>query len=127
MTRLYSPLFSVTVNLRARVTVFSESPKIEIRTEFELRTEWLGLITLAKKNGRYSLVPHVTASVDVLTGMFHFGADIDGMSRKEQERLEEGNEILEAIEKLLNAMLEDNLVALMEDDVRSGIPLNIPL
>ena len=128
MNRLYSALSFVTVNLRERITVFSESPIIEIRTEFESRTEWQGIITLAQKDGRYSLVPHVTASVDVSTGMLYFGVDIDGMSRSShEERLEEGNEILEAIEKLLNAMLEGNLATMMEDDVRCGIPLNIPL
>ena len=118
---------SVTVNLRARATLFSESPKLEIRTEFESRTEWQVTATLAEKDGRYSLVPHVTASVDVWTGKLYVGAHRDGMSRSSQQRLEDGNMILEAIEKLLNAMLEDNIAALMEDDVRSGIPLNIPL
>ena len=30
-------------------------------------------------------------------------------------------------ELLLNTMLEDKLAGLLEEDVRSGIPLNIPL
>jgi hypothetical protein len=118
---------SVKVNIRARVILFSEFPKLEVRTEFESLTEWRGTATLREKDGRYSLIPHVTASVDVWTGKLYLGAQRGGERRSGQRKMEEGNQILESIERLLNSVLEERLAQLLEEDVRSGIPLNIPL
>ena len=117
---------SVLVHLRARVTMNSDNPKLEIRTEFESQTNWMGTVRMVKKDGRYSLVPHVTANVDIWTGKLYFGVERDGMRRSDQRRLEEDNLILEGIERLLNSVLEENLARVLEDDLQSGIPLNIP-
>ena len=117
---------SVLINFRARVTLNSESPKLEIRTEFESLTKWRGTVRMLKKDGRYSLVPQVTASVDVWTAKLYIGAENNGMRLSGQMRLEEDNKILEAIELLLNSVLEENLSRVLEKDLQSGIPLNIP-
>lgn len=117
---------SVLVHLRARVTLSSDNPKLEIRTEFESLTNWIGTVRMVKKDGGYSLVPHVTANVDIWTGKLYIGAERDGMRKSGQRRLEEDNLILEGIERLLNSVLEENLARVLEDDLQSGIPLNIP-
>ena len=118
---------SASVNVRARVTFSSESPKLEIRKEFNAKTHWRGTVRLTEKDGRYSLIPHITASVDVWTGKLYIGAVRDGEVRASQRKLEEGHQILDAIERLLNSLLEENLAAILEEEGRSGIPLNIPL
>ena len=81
---------------------------------------------MLKKDGRYSLVPQVTASVDVWTAKLYIGAENNGTRLSGQMRLEEDNKILEAIELLLNSVLEENLSRVLEKDLQSGIPLNIP-
>ncbi|XP_063693355.1 uncharacterized protein LOC134825144 isoform X1 [Bolinopsis microptera] len=117
---------SVLVHLRARLTLSSDNPKLEIRTEFESLTNWIGTMRMVKKDGGYSLVPNVTANVDIWTGKLYIGAEMDGMTMSEQRRLEEDNLILEGIESLLNSVLEGKLARVLEDDLQSGIPLNIP-
>ncbi|KAL5271121.1 hypothetical protein ACHWQZ_G001689 [Mnemiopsis leidyi] len=117
---------SASVDLRARVTFSSEFPNLEIRKEFNARSHWRGTVRLMKKDGRYSLIPHITGSVDVWTGKLYVGAARDGEVRASQRKLEEGDEILDTIERLLNSLLEENLAEMLEEEARSGIPLNIP-
>ncbi|KAL5270380.1 hypothetical protein ACHWQZ_G001190 [Mnemiopsis leidyi] len=125
--RLTSSGISVSVNLRARVTLTSDDPSLEIRTEFQSRAEWRGTIDLTKTGGRYSFVPRsVSARVNVWTGKIFAQAQYGDETRSGREELDDGHLILEAIERLLNSVLEDNLAGLLQNDVRSGIPINIP-
>ena len=99
-----------------------DSPQVEMRTEFESRANFKGTVKLAKKDGRYLLLPHVTAKVDVWTGKMYVESE-DGQDFKE---LDDGDELLEVIEHLLNAAIEESLAKLLEEEMQDGIPINIP-
>ena len=113
---------SATVNLRARMILSIDSPQVEMKTEFESKADFKGTAKLAKKDGRYLLLPHVTANVDVWTGKLYVESE-DGEDLKE---LDDGDPMLYAIELLLNATIEESLAKLLEEEVQDGIPINIP-
>ncbi|XP_063694642.1 uncharacterized protein LOC134826256 [Bolinopsis microptera] len=113
---------SATVNLRARIILSIDSPQVEMRTEFESKADFKGTVKLAKKDGRYLLLPRVTANVDVWTGKLYVESE-NGQDLKE---LDDGDPMLYAIELLLNSAIDKSLAKLLEEEVQDGIPINIP-
>ena len=42
------------------------------------------------------------------------------------KELDDGDDLLEVIEHLLNAAIEESLAKLLEEEMQDGIPINIP-
>ena len=80
---------------------------------------------MAKKEGKYFLLPHVSASVDVWTAKLYVKSDdLDGGFVLRES--DDDNGMLASIEYLLNSAIEKSLAKLIEEELEDGIPINIP-
>ncbi|KAL5254051.1 hypothetical protein ACHWQZ_G013718 [Mnemiopsis leidyi] len=104
---------SVKVKVKARFKLFYKNGKITYDEEYHAVTEWKGKLKLQRKNDRYSLVPEISVQT----------AQWEPQWRKYRESQ---TLLLNSIERLLDMILTEKLATLMEEEMESGLPVNIP-
>ena len=103
----------VRVKVKARFKMYYTNGRITYDEEYHALTTWRGTLQLQRKNDKYSLVPKIT---------------VQAAQWEPQLRTRRVNHTLirSEIDKILNTVLEEKLSALMEEEMESGFPINIP-
>ena len=103
----------VRVKVKARFKMYYTNGRMTYDEEYHALTTWKGTLQLQRKNNKYSLVPKITVQA----------AQWEPQLRtwRVSHTLIRGG-----IARILNMVLEEKLSALMEEEVKSGFPVNIP-
>ena len=108
---------AVNSNLRARVTLVSTVIPQEIRVELHATLKLTGTLDLIFSDGLYSLVPTLSGRSNITNAKF----TIAGGSAVELYESQ-----VQAVERQLNGMLAEMLPSLIREELKGGLPLNIP-